>query len=168
MATAQVNQRHWIQGETNVRREPTITGRRGHRQQGFTLIELMIVVAIVGVLVAIAYPSYTDSVRKGKRGQAKGQLVELAQRAERYRTVNNGSFAGFWDTVPSTDRRSPKEGTVAYTLDFAATDGGAGFTLSAVPQGAQTADTRCMTLTLTDTGKKGVTGGATGTVADCW
>src|SRR5690606_39345918 len=128
--------------------EPTIPGRRCHWKQGFTLIELMIVVAIVGVPVAIAYPSYTDSVRKGKRGQAKGQLVELAQRAERYRTVNNGSFAGFWDTVPSTDRRSPREAAWATTLNFPAPVGGAGFPLSPVPQAARTADTPCLPLTL--------------------
>lgn len=127
----------------------------------------MIVVAVIGVLAAIAYPSYADSVRKGKRGQAKGALVELAQRAERHRTVQ-GSFASFWSSVPPTQRRSPREGATAYTLDFALNEAGTGFTLSAVPQGAQTADSRCMTLTLTDTGQKGVTGGATGTAADCW
>lgn len=142
-----------------------VRGRPGAR--GFTLIELMIVVAIIGVLAAIAYPSYTDSVRKGKRGQAKGALVELAQRAERHRTVQ-GSFDTFWSSVPTDQKRSPREGTAAYTLTFTPNEANTGFTLSAVPQGAQTADTRCMTLTLADTGQKGVTGGATGTAADCW
>jgi type IV pilus assembly protein PilE len=135
--------------------------------RGFTLIELMIAVAIVGILTAIAYPSYADSVRKSKRGHAKAALVELAQRAERYRTVQ-GSYAGFWATVPSSQRVSPRdgEGTAAYNLEFAANEANTGFTLSAVPQGAQTADTRCSTLTLDQAGQKSESG--TGTVADCW
>ena len=51
--------------------------------RGFTLIELMIVVAVIAVLAAIAYPSYQDSVRKGRRGEAKSELVTLAQARER-------------------------------------------------------------------------------------
>ncbi|MGJ4803881.1 type IV pilin protein [Luteimonas sp. SDU82] len=146
------------------RRRPT-----GRRDRGFTLIELMVAVAIVGILAAIAYPSYMDAVRKGKRGQAKGALVELAQRAERWRTVH-GSFDGFWASVDTAHRTSPRqgEGTTAYNLAYTPNETGTGFTLSAVPQGSQVADTRCMTLTLDHAGRKGVAGGATGTVADCW
>lgn len=129
----------------------------------------MIVVAVVAVLVAIAYPSYADAVRKGKRGQAKGALVELAQRAERWRTVQ-GSFDGFEASLSEDDLVSPKpgEGPAAYAIEFAPNDANTAFVLSAVPQGGQAEDTRCMTLTLTQAGAKGVTGGATGTVADCW
>lgn len=145
-----------------------MTGVQGPlRSQGFTLIELMIVVAIVAVLAAIAYPSYSDAVRKGKRGQAKSAMVELAQRAERYRTVQ-GSFANFWTSVPTADKQSPREGAAAYALSFTTSDSDMAFTLTATPQGAQIADTRCMNLTLTQAGQKGVAGGATGTVADCW
>lgn len=58
------------------------------RQVGFTLIELMITVAIVGILVAIAYPSYMEYVRSAKRGDAQADLVELSQWMERQFTVN--------------------------------------------------------------------------------
>lgn len=59
------------------------------KPQGFTLIELMIVVAVVGTLAAIAYPAYTDSVLKGRRAQARAALSELLQQQERYMTQNN-------------------------------------------------------------------------------
>lgn len=63
------------------------------RSRGFTLIELMIVVAVVGILGAIAYPSYTSSVLKGKRAQARTALAELMQQQERYMTQNNTYLA---------------------------------------------------------------------------
>ena len=63
------------------------------RSRGFTLIELMIVVAVVGILAAIAYPSYTDSIVKGRRAQGRTALAELMQQQERYMTQNNTYLA---------------------------------------------------------------------------
>ena len=56
---------------------------------GFTLIELMITVAVVGILAAIAYPSYQDSIRKSRRADAKSALLDAAHRQERFFTENN-------------------------------------------------------------------------------
>ena len=68
-----------------------LPGKRtsGVNDAGFTLIEVMIVVAIVGILAAVAYPSYIDSVRKGKRAEARAALMNLLQQQERYFTQNN-------------------------------------------------------------------------------
>ena len=132
---------------------------------GFTLIELMIVVTVLGILAAIAYPTYTDSVRKSRRAQAKADLVVLAQRAERYYTLNN-SYAGFWNSVAAADRRSPREGTLAYAL--ARPDDGSpnGYVLSATPVGDQASDTACGTLTINQAGAR--TRSGSGELSRCW
>lgn len=62
---------------------------RVQHASGFTLIELMIVVAVIGILAAIAYPSYQDSIRKARRADAKSALLDAAQRQERFFTENN-------------------------------------------------------------------------------
>lgn len=133
---------------------------------GFTLIELMIAVAIVGVLVAIAYPTYEDSVRKGRRAQAKADLVELAQRAERFYTLNN-TYAGFWASVPAGDKRSPRAGQAFYLLERTSGDADANaFSLSATPTGTQTADSGCGTLSINQAGARSISGSME--PARCW
>lgn len=126
---------------------------------GFTLIELMVVVAVVAILAAIAIPSYQEQVRKSRRGQAQADLVELAQRAERFHTVNN-TYVGFWDTVPTAHKRSPRDGGSAfYAIEMSGATAGA-FTLTAVPvSGTAQASDRCGSMRLDQTGRKSHGGG---------
>ncbi len=152
------------------------------RNSGFTLIELMVTVAIVGLLAAIAYPSYQNYVTKTRRVDATGNLLELSQYMERFFT-ENGRYdvdtGGDAVSLPFT--QSPKEGnSTFYNLGFA--DGeptSTTFVLEAEPVGPQAAnDTACATLTLDSTGAKCILGGSKCSdstdsavrkaVDDCW
>jgi len=134
--------------------------------KGFTLIELMIVVAIVAILAAIAYPSYQESVRKSRRAEAGAVLLEGAQFMERFFTVNsryNTTRAGDAVALPAALTHSPKDGgTARYNISISAVTASS-FTLQAVPVAA---DANCGTLSVTQAGVKGATGtlGADG----CW
>lgn len=142
-------------------------------QQGFTLIELMVTVAIVGILAGIAYPSYQNSVMKSRRADAKGVLLVLANAMERHFTETNSYAGAAGTTATPADTGTPRiysipaETASFYTVTISAANVSS-YTLSAAPAGVQAAD-ECGTLTLTHTGVKGVTGAATGiTAADCW
>ena len=137
--------------------------RRAGFPLGFTLVELMIVVAIVGILAAIAYPSYQAQVTKSKRAEGKALLLEVAQTLEKckvlYGVYNNANCAAH-DSVTDANSRTSEGGF--YVVTATATSATA-FALQAVPQQA---DAICGTLTLDQAGRKGENG--TGTVAECW
>lgn len=131
---------------------------------GFTLIELMIAVAIVAILAAVAYPSYVNQVRKARRTEAKTWLLEAASKQERYYTENN-SYATNMTTLGYPYNAQPTDGgwyQVSVTAATATT-----YTLQAAPQGAQTADTICGTLTIDAFGAKTESGSAA-SWKDCW
>ncbi len=143
------------------------------KQNGFNLIELMIVVAIVGIIAAIAYPSYQEQIRKSRRAECSGAVTSLSSTMEQYFTVNN-TYLGAADSGSNTGAPAiyvttcPVDGDVAtYNLTISAATAST-YTLQAAPTGVQTYD-KCGTLTLTNTGLKGVASASTGvTWQDCW
>lgn len=137
------------------------------RQDGFTLIELMIVVAVIAILAAIAYPNYQEYLRKSRRAECAAVLVGVANAMERRFSTAN-SYAGGWPAGQPV--QCPRDGGAPYyNVGFAEDEPTATtFIIEAVPTGVQTGD-KCGTFTLDNTGLKGLSGEATGvTVRACW
>lgn len=125
-----------------------------HISKGFTLIEVMIVVVIIGILASIAYPSYQEYVRRTNRAEGQAFLQDLAARQERYFSQNN-----IYTTDPSKLGSGTGSETGRYTVTITAPAGSGGYLLTAAPSFS---DTKCGNLTLNALGEKGA--GAT----DCW
>lgn len=142
-----------------------------NQHQGFTLIELMIVVAVVGILGAIAYPSYTEYIRRGHRADARGGLLQAQQWLERAATAT-GNYPANATDLP-TALQWTNDNSKRYTIAYAPTTSGGlvtAYTLTATPRNAQTGD-KCGAYTLSNTGLRGANGkksGETGYNADCW
>jgi len=155
--------------------------RRRGVQPGFTLIELMIAVAIIGILMRLAYPSYTKSVMKTRRADAKTALLDLAAREERYLATANvytdqaptlGYTAGSTITPAApmnvlTGSTAFYQMSVVFTAPTAATSFTPTFTATATPIGVQaTLDTQCGSYVIKNTGAQTISG--TGSPSDCW
>lgn len=140
---------------------------RPSTQRGFTLIEVMIVVAVIAILASIALPSYQESIRKSRRADAKSALLAASQAMEKYYTERQ-TYLSATLGANSTDVYRTTSPDNFYTLSFTATPTASAYSIEAAPRTgtSQTAD-KCGTFTITQTGAKGVTGGSL-TVAECW
>lgn len=149
-------------------------------KNGFTLVELMIVVAIVGILAAIAIPSYQDSVKKSRRADAKGALLNFANSMERHFTEvntycdaagdgNNDCGGGDFDqgTPLATIYKAPAETLAFYSFAITAATASS-YTLSATPLVGSSQDSdSCGILSVNQLGiRSAALNGIS--VADCW
>jgi len=144
--------------------------------RGFTLLELMIVVAIIGILAAIAFPSYQESIAKSKRAEAQAALLALAGAMERHMTENDsylGAAASGNNTGapaiinPYVPQDEASAANAYYVLSITAATGSS-FTLKATRSQSMASD-RCGDFTYTSVGAKGISGQDSGvTKDDCW
>lgn len=143
------------------------------RQQGFTLMEMLITMIIIGILTAVAIPNYTAYVQRSNRSEARGQLLEIANWMERWRTergrYDNPASAGTpppTPPYPATYAQSPPTGTAKYTIAVATPDT-VTYAITATAVGVMAGDV-CTTLTLDQAGARGFTTGGGGTQEVCW
>ena len=130
---------------------------------GFTLIELMIVVAILAILATWGYSSYRDTVLKSHRAEGIGELLTIADKLERFYS-SQGTYVGATVGSASNAVHPSSSDNGYYTFSITSADT-IQFTITAAPQGGQTDDTKCGTFTLTSLGTRSASGTD---AAKCW
>jgi type IV pilus assembly protein PilE len=152
-------------------KHPSLPAPTANRSSGFSLIELMVVVAIAAILVSVAAASYQSQVQKSRRTEARTALLDLATREERYFSTNN-----FYSNLPADMGYGTftPVGSGYYNVTIAVTPANAGtvpptqagYLIKATAIGIQVSDASCQTFTVDQTGTQGSTG--TAPVATCW
>lgn len=128
-----------------------------HRR-GFTLIELLIVVAMIAILASVAFPSYSQYVKKSRRAEAQSYLMTVAARQQQF-LVDSRQYSA---QAPTQIVPQPQGVTSAYTVSIATADGPPPtFVITAAPVAAQASE-RCGTLSIDQTGTKSAAS------AECW
>jgi type IV pilus assembly protein PilE len=148
---------------------PQLLGSRKHRSFGFSLLELLVTVAVISILATIAVTSYSSQVQKSRRTEAKSALLDLAGREERlFSTTNSYSsdeaFLGY-ATAAGTPMTNMPFGNGYYQLTAVAPTAST-YTLTANPVGQQAGDTACGSFSVNQLGVQTVSG--TSTAAICW
>ena len=143
--------------------------------RGFTLVELMIVVAIVGILAAIAYPSYNQYILKSRRADARNSVLDLASRQERFFSVNNTyssspAALGYGTTPSAFPVPVTVSGRSYYTITATVSSTPAGFVAIATPITPQTTDSKCYSFQVDQSGAQSNldSGGTALSTTGCW
>jgi type IV pilus assembly protein PilE len=140
-----------------------------NRQQGVTLIELMVVVMIIGILAGIAYPGYRAQVMRSHRSDAKIALERLAQSLERCYTNSTPRTYDGCAPLAAVAADTAVSDNGYYSIDFPADPDATTFTLRATAIGGQLKDTDCRTFTLDNTNVRGAkTAASADNAGQCW
>ena len=137
-----------------------------NKQTGFTLIEVMIAMAVIAILASIALPAYQEQVRTGKRTEAQNLLLEAASKQQRFHSDNMSYAQDMGDLgYGAANNNAEDTETGAYTIQVNAAADGSSYTLLATPTAAQAND-GCGNLGISNTGLKSETG--TKSLVYCW
>lgn len=134
---------------------------------GFTLIELMIVVVVIGILAAIAYPSYQQYVNKGRRSDAKAALLNIQLEEEKWR-ANNTTYTATLSNLGLTAVSGVYYSPDSYYTLTVSNNTGTTYKATATYTGVQTGDTDCKTLSIDQDGNKTSTNSSNASSSDCW
>ena len=148
-----------------------IENKKIMKQKGLTLIELMIVVVIIGVIAAIALPSYQNYIEKSRRADATTTILKIAAEQEKYYLQNNryATTAQMAAKMNSSVTTSIDTQSGHYNATLASADVTRDYTITATAIGAQLNDKKCRNFTYTQSGIRGATSStSTASTDDCW
>jgi len=140
---------------------------RNTRQAGFTLLELMIVVAVIAILAGIAVPMYIEQMRKGKRAEAAQAIGDIQLREERYR-ADNPTYATMDQLTGSAANTTSYNSALKYYDVSIANNTGTGYVITATRKGDLASDPRCGNFTMTMAAGVATKGISSGDSAYCW